>query len=246
MIILFDVGNTNIAIGIAKDNQIKEVYRINTQPVVTPDEYFLIFSKFINPSDVKGIAIASVVPDVTTSFKIMAKKLYGINPLIIESGIKTGLFIKTDYPQEVGADLICAAVALDSNEPTIIVDLGTANKYIYVENNTLLGVVISPGIVISMKALVGGTALLPDVEITVPKNVLGTNTIECMQSGITYGLAAEVEGLIERISAELKKSLRIIITGGLSKMITPLLNIKGEVYYNLVLEGLLKIYNKNR
>ena len=93
MIILFDVGNTNIAIGIAKDNQIKEVYRINTQPVVTPDEYFLIFSKFINPSDVKGIAIASVVPDVTTSFKIMAKKLYGINPLIIESGIKTGLFI---------------------------------------------------------------------------------------------------------------------------------------------------------
>lgn len=246
MILLFDVGNTNISIGIAKDMQIIEVYRINTQPIVTPDEYFMMFSKFIKPNDVTGIAIASVVPKVTTSFKIMARKLYKINPIIIESGIKTGLLIKTDYPQEVGSDLICAAVALDSKEPTIIVDLGTANKFIYVENNNLLGVVISPGVVISMKALVGGTALLPDVEINVPKKVLGTNTIECMQSGVTYGLAAEVDGLVERIAEEINKPLKIIITGGLSKMITPLLKIKGEVHYNLVLEGLLKLFYKNR
>ena len=248
MILLFDVGNTNIKIGLAKDNKIEQVYRINTVANKTPDLYAVDLNQLFDPEIVKGVIIASVVPEVTLTLKILSKRLYQLEPLVIGPGIKTGIMLKTDYPQEVGADIVGAAAAITSYKPTIIVDLGTANKYIYVKDKTLLGVIISPGVEISIKALIGSTALLPSFDIKVPKKVLGTNTIHCMQSGVTYGVAAEVEGLLMRIKGEIREDCDVIITGGLAKIIAPLVYTPNSVNPNLVLEGLLNIYylNQNR
>jgi type III pantothenate kinase len=127
----------------------------------------------------------------------------------------------------------------------LVVDLGTAIKYIYVKHKTILGVIITPGVNISIKALVGNTALLPDIDIEVPKKVLGTHTIACMQSGVTYGVAAQVDGLIERIKEETKEDFDVILTGGLSEMIAPLCKYPLTRDPDLVLKGLLKIHARN-
>ncbi|NLL68615.1 MAG: type III pantothenate kinase [Acholeplasmataceae bacterium] len=245
MILLFDVGNTSIKIGLAENNQIKKVYRINTVSNKTPDLYAVDLNNLFEPNQIKAVVIGSVVPEVTLTLKILAKRLYHVEPIVIEPGVKTGIRLQTDYPQEVGADIIAACAAINDPRPTVIVDLGTANKYIYTKDKTLLGVIISPGIANSMKALVDSTALLPNIDIKVPKKVLGTNTIMCMQSGVTYGVAAEVEGLLMRIKGEIREDPHVIITGGLAKIIAPLIYNNLEVNPNLVLEGLLNIYHLN-
>ncbi|MGI6782284.1 MAG: type III pantothenate kinase [Acholeplasmataceae bacterium] len=245
MILLFDCGNTNIKIGLAKDHKIEQVFRINSVTNKTPDMYAIRLNQMFDPKQITGVIIASVVPEITINLKILSKRLYGIEPIVLEPGTKTGINIKADHPQEVGADLICGAAALIDPKPTVIVDLGTANKYLYVKNKTLLGVIISPGVVVSIKALVGSTALLPHVEIKVPKKVLGNNTVECMQSGVIYGVASEVEGIVHRIQKEIQSECDVIITGGLAKLISPLVDLKMEVRPNLVLEGLLNIYYLN-
>lgn len=246
MILLFDVGNTSIKIGLAKGKNIEQVFRINSVSNMTPDLYAAQLNQLFDPSIIEGVIIASVVPEITLSLKILSKRIYKVNPIVLGPGTKTGINIRTDHPQEVGADIICGAAALESPNPTIVIDLGTANKYLYFENKTLLGVVISPGVVVSIKALVGSTALLPHIEITTPKNVLGTNTVECMQSGVTYGVAGELEGIVKRIKKQINKDAHIIITGGLAKVIMPLVDIEMEVRPNLVLEGLLNIYYLNQ
>lgn len=246
MFLLFDVGNTNIFIGTSDGFKIIDTYRLNTEVTKTADEYFIQMKSLIDFKLVKHIAISSVVPRVTERLKEIAVKFVGIEPLIVGPGIKTGLNIKTDHPREVGADLICDAVGIDDDiDKALIVDLGTAIKYIYVKHKTILGVIITPGVNISIKALVGQTALLPDIDIEVPKKVLGTNTIHCMQSGVTYGVAAQVDGLIEQISAEVGEDFKVILTGGLSQMIAPLCRHELNVDQDLILKGLLKIYNKN-
>jgi len=246
MFLLFDVGNTNIFIGTSDGFKIIDTYRLNTEVTKTADEYFIQMKSLIDFKLVKHIAISSVVPRVTERLKEIAVKFVGIEPLIVGPGIKTGLNIKTDHPREVGADLICDAVGIDDDiDKALIVDLGTAIKYIYVKHKTILGVIITPGVNISIKALVGQTALLPDIDIEVPKKVLGTNTIHCMQSGVTYGVAAQVDGLIEQISAEVGEDFKVILTGGLSEMIAPLCRHELNVDQDLILKGLLKIYNKN-
>ena len=133
------------------------------------------------------------------------------------------------------------------DEEALIIDLGTATKYLYVKNRTLLGVVITPGVMVSIKALVSNTALLPDVEIKVPNKVLGNNTINCMQSGATYGVASQVDGMIKRIRKEVNNpNLKIIATGGLAKVIVPLCEHEIEVDDLLTLKGLLDIYGRNQ
>ena len=155
-----------------------------------------------------GFIIASVVPRITEKFRLIATKFFGIQPVVVEPGVKTGIKIQTDNPKEVGADLICAAAGLkDSSRPALIIDLGTATKYIYVHNKSILGVIITPGVRISIKALVGNTALLHDIDIETPKKVLGTTTTTCMQSGVTY--VAGIDGLIDRIRDEVKAGLML-------------------------------------
>lgn len=246
MILLFDVGNTNISIGLSDGQKILHTFRLNTEITKTADEYFIAIRSLFDTNQIKEIAISSVVPRITEKLKEISEKYFKIDPLIVGPGVKTGLNIKTDHPREVGADLICDAVSVeDYKKPMLIVDLGTAIKYIYVKNKTILGVIITPGVNISIKALVGNTALLPDIDIEVPKKVLGTHTIACMQSGVTYGVAAQVDGLIERIKDETKEDFDVILTGGLSEMIAPLCKYPLTRDPNLVLIGLLKILYRN-
>ncbi len=247
MILLFDVGNTNISIGISEGNRIVDSFRLNTEVTKTADEYYIAMKSLIDMSQIHAVAISSVVPRITEKLKDISLRLLKLEPLIVGPGVKTGINVKTDNPKEVGADLICGAVAVeDEITSSLVIDLGTAIKYIYVKNKTILGVIITPGVSISIKALVGNTALLPDIDIEVPKKVLGTNTITCMQSGVTYGVAAQVDGLIDRIKAETKDSFQVILTGGLSQTIAPLCNHPLTRDPDLVLKGLLKIYHRNQ
>ena len=209
MDLLIDVGNTEVKISIASNSNILKKYRLITDANLSSDAYYLQIKPFIDGYVIKRVAISSVVPSVTQALRDISSNYLNVKPLIIGPGIKTGINVKTDYPKEVGgADLICASAGINTKDkPALIIDLGTATKYIYVENNTIKGVIITPGVMISMKALVSSTALLPQIDIEVPPKVLGTNTIACMQSGVTYGAAAQVDGLIKRVKDEVKKIL---------------------------------------
>ena len=247
MILLIDVGNTNICLTTANDGVIEnKIIRIKTLHDRSSDEYYLILKEMIKLDDVTAVAISSVVPDVTYVLTELFRNRLNIEPLVLGPKVKTGLMIKADNPREVGADLICDAVGV-KDEEALIIDLGTATKYLYVKNRTLLGVVITPGVMVSIKALVSNTALLPDVEIKVPNKVLGNNTINCMQSGATYGVASQVDGMIKRIRKEVNNpNLKIIATGGLAKVIVPLCEHEIEVDDLLTLKGLLDIYGRNQ
>lgn len=246
MILLFDVGNTNVTIGLSDGFKIIDVFRLNTNVTKTADQYYIDMKSLFSFEHIQHVAISSVVPRVTEKLKEITLKHLHVEPLIIGPGVKTGINIKTDHPREVGADLICDAAGVDDDYPTVlVVDLGTAVKYIYVKNKTIKGVVISPGVSISIKALVGNTALLPDIDIEVPKKVLGTNTTHCMQSGVTYGVAAEVDGMITRIKKEVNEPFKVILTGGLSETIAPLCLEDATRDGDLTLKGLLKIFYKN-
>lgn len=247
MILLFDVGNTNVTIGLSDGNQLLKTFRLNTEITKAADEYYLNLKSLVDLSQISDVAISSVVPRITEKLKEIASEHLNIDPLIIGPGIKTSVNVKTDHPREVGADLICDAAAVTHlNKPILVVDLGTAIKYIYVNKQSILGAVITPGVAVSIKALVGNTALLPDIDIEVPKKVLGTHTIACMQSGVTYGVAAQVDGLVMRIKKEVGHDFDVILTGGLSKLIHPLCEIKNTLDVDLTLKGLLKIYGLNR
>lgn len=246
MILLFDVGNTSIYTGIYDGNTITSTFRMNTELHKTPDEYFITIKSFVNPDEVKGIVIGSVVPAVTISLVKICQKFFNIEPLIIQPGVKTGIFVKADNPKEVGADLIADAAGLDTDEPTLIIDLGTANKFIYVKNKTITGVVISPGIALSIKALAGNTALLHEVEIKTPAKYLGNNTIACIQSGVIFGTATMIEGMVGRIQEEVNEPFDIVLTGGLSKLLQEHIRLDLNRDSRLVLKGLLNIYLKNK
>ncbi|MFP4177878.1 MAG: type III pantothenate kinase [Acholeplasmataceae bacterium] len=246
MFLLFDVGNTNINIGIVTDDSIEKTYRLNTEVNRTADEYYIQIKHLFDPEDVSRVAISSVVPRITEKLIDISRRHLGREPLVIGPGIRTGIRIQTDHPKEVGADLICDAVAvMDNEQPMLVIDLGTANKYIYVKNRTILGVIISPGVALSIKALVGNTALLPDIDIEVPRRVMGTNTIECMQSGVTFGVAAQVDGLIDRIANERHESFDVVLTGGLSELIEPLITKPVKRDADLLLKGLMDVLKRN-
>ena len=246
MLLLFDVGNTNICIARYENDVLHDsITRITTLLNRSCDEYYLIIREMINLDNIDGVAISSVVPEVTTILNEMCSKHLKVEPLILGPKVKTGISIIADNPREVGADLICDVAGV-FDEEALIVDLGTATKYIYVKNKALRGVVISPGVVISIKALVNNTALLPEIEIKAPNKVLGTNTISCMQSGVTYGVASQVDGMIERIREEVKNpNLKVIATGGLANLIVPLTKNEIEIDNLLTLRGLLAIYRRN-
>ena len=248
MVILIDIGNSNIVFATSDCNQVFDTYRIVSDLSKSSDEYYLSFKGIIDFNNINTVVISSVVPQLTLILKEMLEKYYNIKPLIISKGIKTGINVKTDNPKEVGSDLICAcAGAVFNNIHTgLIIDLGTANKLIYMKNKVIMGVVISPGVRISINALVNNTALLPDIDLEVPKKVLGTNTILCMQSGVTYGTVFQIDGFIKRIKEEVNDpNLKIIATGGLANLIIPHCTEKIEVNDKLVLEGILEIFKRN-
>lgn len=245
MIILFDVGNTSIYTGISKGTLIDDTFRMNTDIHKSPDEYFVTLKSFIDPKVITGVIIGSVVPLVRQTLIEMTKKYLKFEPVVIEPGTKTGIFVKADNPKEVGADLIANAAGIKHTNPTLIIDLGTANKMIYVKNHQITGVIIAPGMQLGINALDGNTALLHEVDIIVPKKYLGNNTIHCIQSGVVYGTIVMIEGMVERIKEEVKEDFDVILTGGLSGLIIDHIRLDVTLDPELVLKGLLNIYHKN-
>jgi len=248
MVLLVDVGNSNILFGFSDGKEILNTFRFKSVKDITTDEYYLIIKTMLDEYKIDDVIISSVVPIITSALKKLFVKYLKKEPLIVGPGVKTGIEPKCDDPKSVGSDLICdSAGAMKYYDESIVIDLGTATKYIHVKNNRFLGCSIAPGVSISMKALVNNAALLPSVELQVPKKVLSTNTINCMQSGVLYGFASQVDGMIDRIIEEINNpNVSIIATGGLSGVIIPLCKHNIKRIENLTLYGLLEIYNKNK
>lgn len=247
MVLLIDVGNSNIVFAFSDLKKINKSFRFKTMQNSTSDEYYIMVKSMLDSFNFDDVIISSVVPIVTSSLKKLFKNYYNIDSKIIGPGVKTGIQLKVDDPKTVGADIICdCSGAMMYSDEAIIVDLGTATKYIYVKNNIFYGCSIAPGVAISMKALINNAALLPSIEFTSPKKVIATNTISCMQSGVILGSASQVDGMVSRIKEEIgKDDICVLATGGLSSVIVPLCKNKIELKPNLTLEGLLEIYKKN-
>lgn len=253
MILAVDIGNTNIVLGCIQEDEILFEARIATDLIKTSDQYCAELKNMLELFEVKreevsGSIISSVVPPVLNSFKTAIRKLTGRTPLVVGPGIKTGLNIRMDNPAEVGSDLIVAAVAAiaDHGAPLLLVDMGTATTITAVDSNgSFIGGCICPGVKISMEALTGRTAQLPGISLDEPLVAIGKNTRDCMRSGIMFGAAGQIDGLLDRMEAELKTPAKIVITGGISKFILPL--CRHEMIYerNLMLKGLNLLYKRN-
>jgi type III pantothenate kinase len=253
MILVFDVGNTNMVLGVYQGEKLAEYWRITTYPQRTDDEYgMLLRSLFDNSSiamqEVKSLVIASVVPPLMLALENMSKKYFGISPLVVGPGVKTGISIKYENPREVGADRIVNAVAGYElyGGPLIIVDFGTATTFCVISaRGEYLGGAIAPGIGISTDALFSRAAKLPRVELVKPSSVIGKNTISSMQSGIIYGFAGQVDAIVNRIKREMQADPLVIATGGLAELISRESETINKVDSLLTLTGLRLIHERN-
>ena len=247
MILLVDVGNSNIVFGFSDGKSISKTFRLKSFTDKTSDEYYLLLRSVFASYEIEDVMISSVVPIITSALKKLFHTYYHIDAKVVGPGVKTGIQLKVDDPKSVGADMICdAAGAAVLYDEAIIVDLGTATKYVYCKNNTFYGCSIAPGVAISMKALVSNAALLPNVELICPKKVIATNTVACMQSGVIFGAASQVDGMITRIKEEINnQNITVVATGGLSSLIVPLCKHDIIRKENLTIDGLLEIYKKN-
>lgn len=252
MILTVDIGNTNIVIGGFVDGELGLMSRVATDIKKTEDEYAVIIKSIvtlnhIKTAEVKGAIISSVVPPLNKVFVKAISKIYGINPMIVGPGVKTGVNLMVDNPAQVGADLVCTAAAAYTHHraPAIIIDMGTATKLSVVDKDgAFLGVSIIPGVELGMAALSGGTAQLPHIGLDAPRSVIGKNTVDAMQSGVVYGNASLIDGMIDRITEEYG-NLPIIATGGIAAFIIPYCRHDIILDEHLILKGLYTIYNKN-
>jgi len=248
-----DVGNTNIVLGVYEEGKLKFHWRIETNRNRTEDEYGMLIKALFSHGgksieEVSGIIISSVVPPIMFFLEKMCEKYFGIKPLIIGPGIKTGLDIKYDNPKEVGADRIVNAVAgiHEYGAPLIIVDFGTATTYCYInEDKQYLGGAIAPGIQISTEALYTKAAKLPRIEIAPPERIIGRNTVEAMQAGVVYGYVGQVDGIVSRMKDYSNKRPTVVATGGLAELIAKESKEIDIVDPLLTLKGLYLIYQKN-
>jgi len=253
MILAIDMGNTNIVIGAIDDEKTYFVERVTTNHDKTDLEYAIniksIFEIYSIPlSGISGGIISSVVPPLNAALKSAVKKVFGFEPLFVGSGMKTGINILMDNPKTVGADMIVDAVAAKKDYPCpiIIIDMGTATTMSVVDaSGNYIGGVILPGLKVSLDSLSNKTAQLPYISLGIPGKVIGKNTVDCMRSGIMYGNAAMIDGIIDRMEAELGKPASLVATGGLARFITPLCRHKISYEDDLLLKGLLVLYNKN-
>lgn len=252
MILVVDIGNTNILIGVYQNEKLISTYRTLTDKRKSSDDYAInmriFLDKISSKVNIRGAIISSVVPILTNTIKKAISSLFNIRPLIVSPKIKSGVLLKMDNPCEVGADLISVSVGAIKKYgyPSLIIDLGTATKIISIDNKgSFVGGVVMPGIKISMEALVGKTAQLPEVSLEAPKLVIGKNTFDSMKSGIVYGHISAIEGTIKRMEEELGYTTKHILTGGYAKVVRDHLDTDMIFDEFLILEGLLYIYLKN-
>ena len=254
MILVIDVGNTHTVIGVYKEEKLLGHWRISTNLKKTEDEYGILVKGLLDNSklslaDIKGIVISCVVPPIIWILKKMSADYFKVSPIIVGPGIKTGIYIKTDNPKEVGADRIVNAIAAYKlyGGPVIIVDFGTATTFCAVnKDGVYLGGAIAPGIEISAEALAEKTAKLPKIEVTKPQNSIGSNTIAAMKSGIFFGYLGLTNELIRRFKRELGEDSLVVATGGYSELIGNECKLIDKINPFLTLIGLYLVYEMNK
>ena len=253
MLLTIDIGNTNVTLGAYDGSVLSFTARLATEQRKTDDQSAVEIKNLlslyeISPDDIEDAIISSVVPAVGKSISNAVSKLCHIVPLMLGPGVKTGLNIKIDNPAQLGADLVAGAVgALDSyTMPCVVIDMGTASTLSVLDRNGIfLGGVIAAGVRLTLKALAENTAQLTSIPIEAPDSVIGTDTVSSMQSGLVYGTASMLDGLLDKIAEELGETPTVVATGGLSREIIP--HCKTSIIYNenLLLDGLRAIYEKN-
>ena len=254
MLLAADLGNTNITLGVFRERELLFSARLSSSRSRTADEYAVLLDALlrmrgVDPRDIHGAVLSSELKPLTPVFSAAVEQLCHTRPLIVGPGVRTGLDIRVDIPSQVGSDRIVIAVAAlaEYEAPMILMDLGTATTIEVVEpNNMYLGGIIFPGVRVSLDALTSRTAQLPGISLDKPKHVIGKNTVDCMRSGMMYGTAAMLDGLVERIEAELGHKSTLIATGGLAQFITPLCKREIILEKDLLLKGLNVIYKKNK
>jgi type III pantothenate kinase len=254
MLFVLDVGNTNTVLGVFEQDQLKHEWRIKTDRYKTEDEFGMLIKSLLDHkgiafSDIHGVIISSVVPPIMFALEKMCKLYFNIEPLVIgKADVQSHLKMQYPNPHEIGADRIVNAVGAitEYKGPLIIIDFGTATTYCYVnENEEYVGGVISPGINVSMEALYSKASKLPKIEIVPPERVVGTSTVEAMQSGVFYGYVGQVDGIVKRIEKQHSVKATVIATGGLASLISHESETIDHVDPHLTLKGLYLIYQKN-
>lgn len=254
MILAIDIGNTNIVLGCLEGREILKEARIATDILKTSDQYCAELFGMLNLLEVdrksiEGTIISSVVPPVLNSFRTAIIKLTGKKPLVVGPGIKTGINILLDNPAMAGGDLIVGAVAAlaEYQPPLLLIDMGTATTITAIDaRGNFLGGCVCPGVKISAEALSGKTAQLPAVSLEAPKRAIGRNTVDCMQSGLMMGHAAMVDGMLDRMEAELGGQANVVATGGIARFVIPMCRRKMVYDKDLLLKGLAILYENNK
>jgi type III pantothenate kinase len=254
MLLAIDIGNTNVVLGVFEQERLVENWRVGTNTQITPDEYAMIVRDLFAFSglefrQITGVIISTVVPPLLPVMTEMSRKYFKIEPLVVTHELKTGITIRYDNPREVGADRIVNAAAAYKfyGGPVIIVDFGTATTFCAVtKDGEYLGGAICPGIKISAEALFQRASKLPRVELVKPARIIGGDTVTAMQSGIIYGYAGLVDGIVERMKKELSLEARVVATGGLAELVSSETRNFLEVKADLTLDGLRLLYELNR
>lgn len=254
MILTMDIGNTNVKTALFDGDSMVSYWRVSTNRTMTSDEYGMLLlnlfhHKGLEPTLVTGIVISSVVPTINYTIEHMCLTYFGVTPMFVMPGIKTGIHIKYDNPRELGSDRIANAVAVATiyGGPSVFIDFGTATTYgVISAKNEFLGGAIGPGLRMMNAALASGTAKLPSIELVVPPTVIGRTTVSNIQSGILYGYMGSVEKIVNEIKRELGcPKARVIATGGMAHLVKANSSVIDEIDPNLTLNGLRLIYEKN-
>ena len=251
MILAIDIGNTNIVVGCIDREKTYFIERLSTVRTKTELEYAVDLKTVVDiyhikRTDIEGCIISSVVPQITNAVKLAAEKVLHKEPMVLGPGVKTGLNIMMDNPGQLGADLVANAVAgiHEYPLPLAIIDMGTVS--VVDEKKHYVGGMIFPGMGVSLDALTARASQLSGISIEAPKRIIGKNTIECMKSGVIYSNAAALDGIVDRIEEELGQKITVVATGGLARKIVPHCRREILLDEDLLLKGLLIIYEKNR
>ena len=254
MIFTVDIGNTTITMGLfSPEGELTFRGEIKTDRNKTPDQIAIdVLDMFrLKQADIQsvtGAAVSSVVPPMTAAMGGAIQLLCGVKPMIVGPGVKTGMNIRAEVHNQLGADIVATSVgALQKYKaPIIVIDMGTATTMIVLdETGALIGGSISPGVKISMDALTGRTALLPGLQLDQPKKAIGRNTIDCMRSGIMLGAACMLDGMVERMEEELGAKTTVVITGGIARFVVPMCRTPMVYDKDLLLKGLAILYREN-